>query len=156
MLFRKKKQGFVSEHVNIKPIWWLSLDSFEILIRYMKCLRGKCFWYGFSFHFNESENLNKNLVITISSETAPHTHFFAKKVFLKILRNLQGNNCSGEFWEFCRLKKLQIFWKRTCGRLFFFNKVACWRHNINIKSLIHLHVLILLPLTKSNLFAPFT
>ena len=62
-----------------------------------------------------------------------------------------------KYSNICKKTLVQETRCKTCARntSLIFNKVAGWKHNINLKLLIHLHYFIGLLLTKSKFFVPF-
>ena len=78
-------------------------------------------------------------------------------MLLKNFKNSQGNISAGvSFLSKLQPQKLKKFTRKHLWQSLYLNKIAGWRHIINMKPLIHLYFFITLLITTSKLPSPFT
>ena len=157
--------GVLSKHFYVVVvISLLSLDSLKTLKRYTNSFKKQI--SGSILLFLSILMNNKSYKIITKSLVAGLFKCSAKEVFLKILRNSQENTrvrvlfliklqdeklflnsqkrtCAGASLLIkLQTKKFTKFTKKHLYQCLTFTKVAGWKHNYNIKLLIHLHFLL--------------
>ena len=132
-IFRKKRE-FVSKHANIVILWSFSSGSLEILKRYLDIFRKKFSLISFYFPFWGTINILWESIKDHIIRKSP------SKLFCKLIG----------------FKNFTKFTRKHLYQSLIFNKVADFRHNMNITLLIHLYFFIVQLTTKSKVFARFT